>query len=85
MCTYATEHIELAGSVKGGPGGWRALGRTTVYYDHPVHAQAPHTLNIDFADPDGAPSGRVALELTAEDARELVAAIQRALAAVPIR
>jgi hypothetical protein len=84
MCTYTTEHVRLAGSAKGGPGGWRGLGPTTVYYDHPVHAQALHTLNIDFADPDGAPSGRIALELTADSARELVAAIQRALDAVPI-
>jgi hypothetical protein len=83
MCTYSTEHVQLAGSAKGGPGGWRGLGPTTVYFDHPVHAQALHTLNIDFGDPGGEPSGRIALELTAESARELVSAIQRALGGVP--
>jgi hypothetical protein len=44
---------------------------------------AEHTLNIDFADPSKGPSARVALELTAQSARRLVAAIQEALAAVP--
>lgn len=82
MCTYSTEHVRLTGSVKGGPGGWRGLDSTTVYFDHPVHAQAAHTLNIDFVDPAGDPSGRVALELEPESARELVAAIERALASV---
>src|SRR6266496_4037555 len=65
MCTYSTEHVQLAGSAKGGPGGWRGLGSTTVYFDHPVHAPALHTLNIDFGDPAGEPSGRIALELNA--------------------
>jgi len=82
MCTYNTEHAEVAGSGKG-KDGWFALTNATVYYDHPVHAQAEHTLNIDFANPEGAPGNRVAVELTSQSARELVAAIERALAAVP--
>lgn len=45
---------------------------------------ADHTLNIDLADPSRGPSARVALELTAESARELVTAIQSALAAAPL-
>ena len=40
-------------------------------------------LNIDFLAPDQGPSARVALELTAETARALAAAIESALAAVP--
>ena len=66
-----------------GQDGWFALTNATVYYDHPVHAQAEHTLNIDFANPAGAPGNRVAVELTSASARELVAAIERALAEVP--
>ncbi len=38
----------------------------TVYYDHPVHAMAEHTLNIDITDPSGGPRARVAVELTAD-------------------
>lgn len=82
MCTYNTEHARITGSGKGRDG-WFALTEATVYYDHPVHAQAAHTLNIDFADPQGTPGSRVAVELTGESARELVAAIERALASVP--
>jgi hypothetical protein len=41
MCTYSTEHVQLAGSAKGGPGGWRGLGSTTVYFDHPSTPRRP--------------------------------------------
>jgi hypothetical protein len=82
VCTYTTEQTKIEGSGKG-PDGWFALTRATVYYDHPVHAQAEHTLNIDFADPRRGPSARVAVELTAESALALVEAIQAALGAVP--
>jgi hypothetical protein len=44
---------------------------------------AEHTLNIDFATPGAGPAARVAVELTAASARELVGAIQAALAAAP--
>ena len=80
MCTYTTEFAEITGSGKGRDG-WFKLNTATVYYDHPVHAQAEHTLNIDFS--DGRPDHRVAVELTAGSARELVAAIERALGSVP--
>ena len=80
MCTYNTEFADIAGSGKG-KDGWFKLSTATVYYDHPVHAQAEHTLNIDFG--NGQPGHRVAVELTATSARELVAAIERALGSVP--
>jgi hypothetical protein len=82
MCTYLTEKIEITGSGKGSSG-WFALTDATVYFDHPVHAMAEHTLNIDFANPGRGPSARVAVELTAQSARELVAAIQAALDSAP--
>lgn len=82
MCTYTTEHAKITGSGKG-KSGWFKLTDATVYYDHPVHAQGEHTLNLDLANPEGVPGSRVAIELSAESARELVAAIERALAAVP--
>ena len=82
MCTYLTEKIALEGSGKGAQG-WFALSHATVYVDHPYHAQQEHTLNIDFINPARGPSARVAVELTEEGARELAAAIHRALAAAP--
>ena len=83
MCTYATVHTELEGSAKGPDSKWFRLTNGTVYFDHPVHAMADHTLNIDLADPSKGPSARVAVELTAASARELVAAIEAALASAP--
>ena len=82
MCTYLTEKVDLAGSGKG-TAGWFPLTEATVYFDHPQHAPADHTLNIDFRNPGQGPSARVAVELTAESARALAAAIQAALAAAP--
>jgi|SRR4051812_36970691 hypothetical protein len=82
MCTYTTEHADITGSGKGAAG-WFGLTAATVYYDHPVHARADHTLNIDFADPAKGPSARVAVELTAGSAVALVEAIRAALLAVP--
>lgn len=82
MCTYSTERVELRGSAKG-PQGWFSATTASVYYDHPVHAPAGHTLNIDVLAPAVGPSARVALELTAESALALADAIRAALAAVP--
>lgn len=83
MCTYATVMTDIEGSAKGPGGRWFAVTGASVYFDHPVHAMAEHTLNIDIADPSRGPQARVALELTAESARELVTAINAALAAAP--
>jgi Family of unknown function (DUF6295) len=82
MCTYQTEQISVTGSGKGAAG-WFTVTNATVYFDHPVHAMADHTLNIDFINPGRGPSARVAVELTAESARELARAIEASLAAVP--
>jgi hypothetical protein len=86
MCTYATVKTDLVGSAKGvgGTGSkWFHVTDGTVYFDHPVHAMADHTLNIDFSNPSLGPGARVAVELTAASARELVNAIELALASAP--
>jgi hypothetical protein len=82
MCTYQTETLSVAGSGKG-PGGWLRVTDASVYVDHPVHAMAGHTLNIDLRDPAKGPAARVALELHPEAARELAMAILRSLDSVP--
>ncbi|MFC4033524.1 DUF6295 family protein [Streptomyces polygonati] len=84
MCTYLTVKDEINGSAKGPNGSWFHVSDVTVYFDHPVHAMAGHTLNIDFTDPSKGPSARVAVELTADSARRLIAAIQEALDAAPL-
>jgi hypothetical protein len=84
MCTYATLNTDLDGSAKGPESKWFHVSHGTVYFDHPVHAMADHTLNIDFTDPSRGPSARVAVELTATSARALVKAIEDALASAPV-
>jgi hypothetical protein len=83
MCSYTTVGTAVAGSAKGPNGSWFHVTDATVYFDHPVHALADHTLNIDLADPSRGPSARVAVELDAASARALVAAIQQALDSAP--
>jgi hypothetical protein len=82
MCTYRTERIALSGSGKGASG-WFRVTDASVYFDHPQHAAAEHTLNIDFLNPGQGASARVAVELTAESARALAAAIITSLDAAP--
>ena len=82
MCTYITNKVSTEGSGKGADG-WFPLTETTVYFDHPVHAPAAHTLNIDFRNPDRGAGARIAVELTAETARALAHAILETLDTVP--
>lgn len=82
MCTYTTETLSADGSAKGGDG-WFAITDATVYFDHPVHAQATHSLNIDFRAPAKGPGARVAVELTAETAERLAHAILSILESTP--
>jgi hypothetical protein len=83
MCTYATVTSPIDGSAKGPGGSWFHVTTGVVYFDHPVHAMAEHTLNIDFAAPADGPAARVAVELTATSARALIAAITQALESAP--
>lgn len=82
MCTYQTTTLELRGSAKG-PQSWIAVTDATVYLDHPVHASAEHTLNVDLRDPGRGPGSRVALELEPAAARALANAILETLQDAP--
>ena len=80
MCTYIVEKADVLGSGKGAQG-WFTLNHAVVGFDHPAHAPLDHALLIDFVNDAGGPSARVAVELSAESARDLVRAIQAALEA----
>ena len=80
MCTYLTKRLEVDGSGKGAAG-WMRVTAASVYFDHPAHAPADHTLNVDLLNPDLGPAGRVALELEPRSARQLAEAILEILAA----
>ena len=82
MCTYQTTALSVTGSGKGAEG-WFALTDATVYFDHPVHAAADHTLNIDLRNPARGPGYRVALELDPDSARQLARAILQSLDSAP--
>lgn len=82
MCTYVTESVPVKGSTKSG-GTWTQVTDASVYFDHPVHTLAGHTLNIDLRRPADGPSARVGIELTAESARALARSILSVLDAVP--
>jgi hypothetical protein len=82
MCTYQTELLQVTGSGKG-PADWLRVTDASVYVDHPVHAMATHTLNIDLRNPAQGPAARVALELHPQAARALAVAILHSLDAVP--
>src|ERR1043166_9661621 len=78
MCSYIVEKAKLLGSAKG-PNGVMRIDTANVYYDHPYHAPLDHALGIDFINEAEGARERVAVELSAESARELVRQILAAL------
>ena len=78
MCTWITERTPVSGSAKG-PQGWFQLNQANVYFDHPHHAPLDHALIIDFVETPDEVGNRVAVELTEDSARSLVASILAAL------
>jgi hypothetical protein len=78
MCSYIVRKAALTGSAKG-PSGWMRIDTAHVYFDHPYHAPLDHALGIDFINAADGGRERVAIELSAESARALVAQILAAL------
>jgi hypothetical protein len=74
MCTMIAKKIEVTGSGKGGSG-WFNVNQANVSYDHPFHIRQEHALNIDFVNESLGLDARVAVELSAKDARQLVKTI----------
>jgi hypothetical protein len=83
MCSYIVEKARLVGTAKGPNSRWMRVDTANVYYDHPYHAPLDHALGIDFINEAAGARERVAVELSAESAEALVAAIQAALGAAP--
>ena len=79
MCTSIVEIVRAEGAGKG-EGGWFDLTNAVVSYDHPHHALYEEAINIDFVNSGLGPSARVAVELSLESARELAAALVKAIA-----
>jgi len=83
MCTSIVEIVGADGAGKGGDG-WFDLTHSVVSYDHPHHALLEEAITIDFINAALPPGTRVAVELTLESAKELSAALTRAIAAAEI-
>ena len=78
MCSWIVQTADVSGSGKSA-GGWIPLTKANVCYDHPAHAFMEHSVNIDFVNEKGGLGDRIAVELSAESARQLVTAIIAAL------
>ena len=80
MCTSIVEIAEAEGAGKGGDG-WFDLTHSVVSYDHPHHALFEEAITIDFVNSALGPGARVAVEISLQSAKELSAALSRAIAA----
>ena len=80
MCTSIVEIVAVEGSGKGAAG-WFPATQAVVDYDHPTHAFLEQSINIDVINPSLPPGMRVALELSAESARDLAHSILNAVEA----
>ena len=79
MCTMIAHQVKLEGRGKSGPE-WFEVREANVSYDHPYDLPLEHALNIDFVNEALGPGARVAVELSVDAARQLVATIQAVLA-----
>jgi phosphoserine aminotransferase len=80
MCTSIIEIVRAEGMAKRGDE-WFHLSQTVVAYDHARHAPLGDVITLDFINADLDPGARAGIELTLETAKELRAALDRAIAA----
>jgi Family of unknown function (DUF6295) len=79
MCTSIVEIVKAEGAGKGGDG-WFDLTHSVVSYDHPHHALYDEAITIDFVNATLGPSARAAVEISLQSARDLSAALIKAIA-----
>ena len=80
MCTSIVEVVRAEGMAKR-EDEWFALSHSVVAYDHARHAQLGDVITLDFINTALEPGARAGIELTLEAARELRAALDRAIVA----
>lgn len=83
MCTSIVEVVGVEGAGKG-DAGWFAVTRAVVSYDHPHHALLEEAITLDFVSTALGPDARVAVELTLGSAKQLSAALARAITAAEL-
>src|SRR3982750_5036603 len=80
MCTSIVEITQAEGLGKRGDA-WFPLSQAVVAYDHARHAPLGDVITLDFINSSLDPGARAGIELTLESAKELRAALERAIAA----
>lgn len=80
MCTSIVEIVQAEGMAKRGST-WFPLTQAVVAYDHARHAPLADVITLDFINASLDPGARAGIELTLESARELRAALDRAITA----
>jgi hypothetical protein len=80
MCTSIVEIVPAEGMAKRGDE-WFALTQAVVAYDHARHAPLADVITLDFINATLEPGARAGIELTLESAKQLRAALERAIEA----
>ena len=80
MCTSIIEVVRAEGMAKRGDQ-WFPLTQSVVAYDHARHAPLGDVITLDFVNGSLGAGARAGVELTLETAKELRAALDRAIAA----
>ena len=80
MCTSIIEIVGAEGMAKRGDA-WFELTTAVVAYDHARHAPLADVITLDFVNAALDPGARAGVELTLASARDLRAALDRAIAA----
>jgi hypothetical protein len=80
MCTSIIEVARAEGMAKRGDT-WFPLTHSVVAYDHARHAPLGDVITLDFLNPGLGPAARAGVELSLEAARDLRAALDRAIVA----
>jgi hypothetical protein len=80
MCTSIIEVVNVNGMAKRGDE-WFSLTQAVVAYDHARHAPLADVITLDFVNANLDPGARAGIELSLESAKELRAALERAISA----
>src|SRR6187399_3317075 len=80
MCTSIIEIARAEGMAKRGDE-WFPLSQSVVAYDHARHALLGDVITLDFFNTSLGADARAGVELTLDSAKELRAALDRAIAA----
>ena len=83
MCTSIVEIVAAEGMAKRGDA-WFPLTQAVIAYDHARHAPLADVITLDFINTGLEPGARAGVELTLDSARELRAALDRAIAAADL-